>query len=75
MYGSVAELISNQPDFGRMTVPGGTSPYREPVLPGEQRLVPSMQEKLQKSPAPQKLAADRLLDETIAEVSSMMFGA
>lgn len=56
MYGSVAELISNQPDFGKMTAP-------------------SMQEKLQKSPAPQKLAADRLLDETIAEVSAMMFGA
>ncbi len=74
MYASVEELLANQPSFDRMQIRGGMSPYEQPVLPGEQRLMPSMQEKLQKSVAPQKLAADRLLEDTIAQVSSQLFG-
>jgi hypothetical protein len=42
MYGSVAELIANQPDFNQMKIRGGESLFRREVLPGEQRLIPSM---------------------------------
>lgn len=46
MYGSIAELMANMPDFERMRVREGSSPFRQPILPGEERLVPTMQEKL-----------------------------
>lgn len=68
-YGSIAELIANQPDFNRMKIRGGESPYREPVMPGEQRLVPSMQEKLQPGlPPVRKAQADSrdFLDDYLA---------
>ena len=66
MYGSIAELMANQPDFNRMKIRGGESPYREPVMPGEQRLIPSMQEKMQPALPPVQKAqtdANRFLDE------------
>jgi hypothetical protein len=68
MYGSVAELITNQPDFNQMRIRGGESPYREPVMPGEQRLIPSMQEKLQPALPPVRKAADDLLEEFMARL-------
>ena len=43
MYGT-EELLANLPDFERMKIRGGQSPYKEPVIPGEQRLTPEMQE-------------------------------
>lgn len=32
------------PDFDRTRIRGGASPYAEPVMPGEQRLIPRMQD-------------------------------
>lgn len=49
MYGSIAELMANLPDFQRMKVTGGESKYRQPVMPGEQRLTPDMQERMQQN--------------------------
>jgi hypothetical protein len=74
MYGSVAELIANQPDFNQMKIRGGASPYREPVMPGEQRLIPSMQEKLQPALPPVRKAAEDLLEEAIAQVTPKNMG-
>jgi len=68
MYGSVAELMANQPDFNQMRIRGGESPYREPVMPGEQRLIPSMQDKLQPALPPVRKAADDLLEEFMARM-------
>lgn len=47
MYGSIAELLANMPDFQRMKVQGGESKYRQPVIPGEERLTPRMQERME----------------------------
>ena len=66
--------MANQPDFNRMKIRGGESPYREPVMPGEQRLVPSMQEKLQPALPPVRKAAEDLLEETIAQVTPKNLG-
>ena len=74
MYGSIAELMANQPDFNRMKIRGGESPYREPVMPGEQRLIPSMQEKMQPALPPVRKAAEDLLEETIAQVTPKNMG-
>lgn len=71
MYGSVAELMANQPDFNQMRIRGGESPYREPVMPGEQRLMPSMQDKLQPALPPVRKAADDLLKEFMARMGVM----
>ena len=71
MYGSVAELKANQPDFNEMRIRGGASPYREPVMPGEQRLMPSMQDKLQPALPPVRKAADDLLEEFMARMGVM----
>ena len=68
MYGSVAELMANQPDFNQMRIRGGESPYREPVMPGEQRLIPSMQDKLQPALPPVRKAANDLLEEFMARM-------
>jgi|MudIll2142460700_1097286.scaffolds.fasta_scaffold2269653_2 hypothetical protein len=43
MYGT-EELLANLPDFERMKIRGGKSPYGQPTMPGEQRLIPRMQE-------------------------------
>lgn len=56
MYSSIAELLANAPDFERMRVLEGNSPYRHQVLPGEKRLIPQMQEKLQPSLPPVRKA-------------------
>ena len=72
MYGSIAELMANQPDFDRMKIRGGESPYREPVMPGEQRLIPSMQEKLRPALPPVRKAANDLLEEAIAQLAPQM---
>ena len=74
MYGSIAELMANQPDFDRMKIRGGESPYREPVMPGEQRLIPSMQEKLRPALPPVRKAANDLLEEAIAQVTPKNLG-
>jgi len=55
MY-TAEEILANLPDFGRNQIPGGSSGYREPVLPGEQRLMPNMQEKLQPALPPVRKA-------------------
>jgi hypothetical protein len=34
------------------TIPGGKSPFREPVMPGEQRLMPYMQQPIRPSLPP-----------------------
>ena len=64
--------MANQPDFNRMKIRGGESPYREPVMPGEQRLIPSMQEKLQPALPPVRKAAEDLLEETVAQIAPRM---
>lgn len=69
MYGSIAELMANQPDFNRMKIRGGESPYRQPVMPGEQRLLPEMQEKLQPALSPVRKAATDLMEEYIAQLA------
>lgn len=71
MYGSIAELMANQPDFGRTTIPGGSSPFRQPVLPGEERFLPEMQEKLQPALPPVRKAATDLLNEYIGEIAQL----
>lgn len=55
MY-TTEELLANLPDFERMRIRGGQTPYQQPVLPGEQRLLPEMQEKLQPSLPPVRKA-------------------
>ena len=55
MY-TAEELIANLPDFERVRIRGGSSPYREPTLPGEERLMPNMQEKLQPALPPVRKA-------------------
>jgi hypothetical protein len=55
MY-TAEEILANLPDFGRTQIPGGSSGYREPILPGEERLLPNMQEKLQPALPPVKKA-------------------
>jgi len=74
VYGSIAELMANEPNFDRMKIRGGGSPYREPVMPGEQRLVPSMQEKLQPALPPVRKAAQDLLESAIAQVTPKNMG-
>jgi hypothetical protein len=49
MYGSISELLAADPSF---RIRGGESPYAEPVMPGEQRLLPSMQRPAQGAPSP-----------------------
>lgn len=69
MYGSIRDfmadrgLAANQPDFNRMKIRGGESPYRQPVMPGEQRLLPEMQEKMRPALPPVRKAADDFLTE------------
>jgi hypothetical protein len=36
--------LANLPDFNRTKIPGGESRFRQPVIPGEQRLTPEMRE-------------------------------
>lgn len=72
MY-TAEEILANLPDFGRTQIPGGSSPYREPVLPGEERLLPNMQEKLQPALPPVKKAqmdSDEFLARYIAGMLS-----
>lgn len=74
MYGSIAELMANEPNFDRMKIRGGETPYREPAMPGEERLLPSMQEKLRPALAPVRKAANDLLEEAIAQVTPKNMG-
>lgn len=55
MY-TVEDILANLPDFDRTRIPGGGSTYREPTLPGEERLLPNMQEKLQPALPPVRKA-------------------
>lgn len=74
MYGSIADLMANQPDFNRVKLRGGESPYRQPVMPGEQRLLPEMQQKLQPALPPVRKAANDLMEEYIAQVTPKNMG-
>ena len=67
MYGSVAELIAGQPGFNH-EIQGGRTKFLRQVLPGEERLLPSMQEKLQPALPPVRKAADDLLEEFMARL-------
>lgn len=49
MYDSIAQLLAADPSF---KIPGGRSSYSQPAMPGEQRLVPSMQQRIPGSPSP-----------------------
>ena len=49
MYDNIAQLLAANPSF---QIPGGRSNYAQPVMPGEQRLIPSMQQKVPGSPSP-----------------------
>jgi hypothetical protein len=62
MYGSVAELIAGQPGFNH-EIQGGRTKFRQPIVPGEQRLIPSMQEKLPPALPPVRKAADDFLED------------
>ena len=70
MYGSVAELIAGQPGFNH-EIQGGRTKFRQPIVPGEQRLIPSMQEKLQPALPPVRKAADDLLAEFMSRIGGM----
>ncbi len=75
MYSSIAELLANAPDFERMRVREGASPFRQPVLPGEERLIPQMQEKLQPALPPVRKAsmdAQRFLEDYLIGNASPM---
>lgn len=73
MY-SAQELLANMPDFARMKIRGGESPYRQPVIPGEQRLTPEMQEpvdlrrRLGPAPKQAKTSGREFLDAYIPEL-------
>lgn len=71
MYGSVAELIAGQPGFNHEIRGSGRYPFRQPVLPGEQRLTPSMQNKMQPAVPPVRKAADDLLAEFMSRTGVM----
>jgi hypothetical protein len=49
MYGSISELLAADPSF---RIRGGASQYAEPVMPGEQRLLPYLQRPSQGAPSP-----------------------
>lgn len=68
-HGSIAELMANQPDFNQMKIRGGESPYSQPVIPGERRLLPEMQEKLRPALPPVRKAANDLMEEYIAQLA------
>ena len=72
MYGSIRELMANQPDFNRMKIRGGESPFRQPVMPGEERLTPDMQEKMQPALPPVRKAAEEMLEGYIAQLAPSM---
>lgn len=55
MY-TTEELLANLPDFERVRIQGGRTPYAQPALPGEERLMPNMQEKLQPALPPVRKA-------------------
>ena len=55
MY-TLEQLLANVPDFERTRILGGQSPYKQPIMPGEQRLIPAMQEKMQPALPPVKQA-------------------
>jgi hypothetical protein len=74
MYGSIAEFLANQPDFDRMKIRGGASPFKQPVVPGEERLTPDMQEKMQPALPPVRKAANDMLEEYIAQVTPKNMG-
>lgn len=71
MYGSVAELIAGQPGFNHEIRGSGQYPFRQPVLPGEQRSTPAMQNKMQPAVPPVRKAADDLLEEFMARMGVM----
>ena len=68
MYGSVAELIAGQPGFNHEIRGSGRYPFRQPVLPGEQRSTPAMQNKMQPAVPPVRKAADDLLAEFMSRL-------
>ena len=72
MYGSIRELMANQPDFNRMKIRGGESPFKQPVMPGEERLTPDMQEKMQPALPPVRKAAEEMLEGYIAQLAPSM---
>ena len=72
MYGSIGELMANMPDFERMKVRGGASPFRLPAIPGEERLTPEMQEKMQPALPPVRKAAEEMLEGYIAQLAPSM---
>jgi hypothetical protein len=71
MYGSVAELIAGQPSFNHEIRGSGRYPFRQPVLPGEQRSTPAMQNKMQPAVPPVRKAADDLLAEFMSRTGVM----
>ena len=78
MYDSLIELIANTPDFQRTEIKGGASNYKQPVLPGEQRLVPGMREQVPPSLPPVRQAQMdpvQFLDTMLALYSSGGSGA
>ena len=73
MYGSIRELmLANQPNFDRMKIRGGDSPFIRPVMPGEERLTPEMQEKMQPALPPVRKAAEEMLEGYIAQLAPSM---
>jgi hypothetical protein len=71
MYGSVAELIAGQPGFNHEIRGSGRYPFRQPVLPGELRSTPAMQNKMQPAVPPVRKAADDLLAEFMSRTGVM----
>lgn len=77
-YASIGELMANLPDFDKNRLEGGRSPYSQPVMPGEQRLIPrmqDMQDKLQPALPPVRKAqidADQFLTDYLMGFSRPM---
>lgn len=70
MY-TTEELLANLPDFERVRIQGGRTPYAQPALPGEERLMPNMQEKLQPALPPVRKAqrdADEFLSSYLLDL-------
>lgn len=49
MYDSIAQLLAADPSF---QIQGGRSKFAQPVMPREQRLLPTMQQQIPGSPSP-----------------------
>jgi hypothetical protein len=74
MY-TTEDLIANLPDFERVRIRGGQTPFQKPVLPGEERLLPEMQDKLQRSLPPVRKAqldVESFLEDYMSGMASPM---